>query len=264
MGRSDDCFKSSGQWVSPVEVEGVLLRHAGAARAAVVEDFDSDHLPCACAFVVKQDVESDSGQLEQELRALAAESLPRFKQPRKYVFVAELPYTATGKIQRFKLRQDLRAGKTMKSIQETYAPNLACFGCGPANPKGLHIRTFAEGEEFVAEWQASKEYKAFEGMLSGGIIGTLLDCHCNWAAAFHLMKKTGADKPPCTVTAEYSIKLLRPTPSDRAVKLVARVVESTEDRAVVEGELIAHDKVCATCRGTFVAVKPGHPAYHRW
>ena len=264
MGRSDDCFKSTGQWVSPVEVEGILLRHANVARAAVVEDFDSDHLPCACAFVVKQDVESDSGQLEQELRALTAESLPRFKQPRQYVFVAELPYTATGKIQRFKLRQDLRAGKTMKSIQETYAPNLACFGCGPANPKGLHIRSFAEGEEFVAEWQASKEYEAFEGMLSGGIIGTLLDCHCNWAAAFHLMKKTGADKPPCTVTAEYSIKLLRPTPTDLPIKLVARVVESTDVRATVEGELIAHDKVCATCTGTFVAVKPGHPAYHRW
>jgi len=108
MGRSDDCFKSSGQWVSPVEVEGVLLRHAGVARAAVVEDFDSDRLPCACAFVVKQDVESESGQLEEELRSLAAASLPRFKQPRTYVFVVELPYTATGKIQRFKLRQQLR------------------------------------------------------------------------------------------------------------------------------------------------------------
>lgn len=108
MGRSDDCFKSSGQWVSPVEVEGVLLRHPRVARAAVVEDFDSDQLPCACAFVVGQDVESDSGHLERELRALVVEWLPRFKRPRKYVFVAELPYTATGKIQRFKLRQELR------------------------------------------------------------------------------------------------------------------------------------------------------------
>src|SRR5215213_112268 len=109
MGRSDDCFKSSGRWVSPVEVEGTLLRHAGVARAAVVEGFDSNQLPCACAFVVKQDVESDSTQLEHELRKLAAESLARFKQPRKYVFVADLPYTATGKIQRFKLRQGLRS-----------------------------------------------------------------------------------------------------------------------------------------------------------
>jgi benzoate-CoA ligase family protein len=108
MGRSDDCFKSSGQWVSPVEVEGALLRHDGVARAAVVEDFDSDRLPCACAFVVKQELESDSDRLEHQLRKLAAQTLPRFKQPRRYIFVSELPYTATGKIQRFKLRQKLR------------------------------------------------------------------------------------------------------------------------------------------------------------
>lgn len=109
MGRSDDCFKSSGRWVSPVEVEGVLLRHAGVSRAAVVEDFDAVGLPCPCAFVVRQEVESESGSLEHALRKLAAESLPKFKQPRRYVFVPELPYTATGKIQRFKLRQQLRA-----------------------------------------------------------------------------------------------------------------------------------------------------------
>ncbi len=151
-----------------------------------------------------------------------------------------------------------------KSIQETYAPNLACFGCGPANPKGLHIGSFPDGDEVVAEWQPSVEYEAFPGVLNGGIIGTLLDCHCNWTAAYHLMKQSVADKPPCTVTADYAITLKRPTPTDQPVKLRARVVESTEDRAIVEGELIAHDKVCATCRGTFVAVKPGHPAYHRW
>jgi benzoate-CoA ligase len=109
VGRSDDCFKSSGQWVSPVEVEGVLLRHAGVNRVAVVEDFDSDRLPCACAFVVRSKGETDSGDLEQRLRELARASLPRFKQPRRYLFVDELPYTATGKVQRFKLREQLRA-----------------------------------------------------------------------------------------------------------------------------------------------------------
>jgi acyl-coenzyme A synthetase/AMP-(fatty) acid ligase len=91
-----------------VEVEGVLLRHPQVARAAVVEDFDSSGLPCPCAFVVAQDVESDPAVLEQALRETAATALPRFKQPRRYMFVSELPYTATGKIQRFKLRQSLR------------------------------------------------------------------------------------------------------------------------------------------------------------
>ena len=108
MGRSDDCFKSSGQWVSPIEVEGVLLRHPKVARAAVVEDFDAGGLPCPCAFVVAQELEFEAVDLEADLRAAVAPALPRFKQPRRYVFVSELPYTATGKVQRFKLRQSLR------------------------------------------------------------------------------------------------------------------------------------------------------------
>src|SRR2546425_21889 len=90
MGRSDDCFKSSGRWVSPVEVEGVLLRHKDVWGAAVVEDFDGDRLPCACAFVVRADEASaDKTALETELRELTRSALPRYKQPRRYVFVDE-------------------------------------------------------------------------------------------------------------------------------------------------------------------------------
>jgi acyl-coenzyme A thioesterase PaaI-like protein len=151
-----------------------------------------------------------------------------------------------------------------QSLQEKYAPGNTCFGCGPANERGLHIRSFARRLEVVAEWKAESFYEAFPGMLNGGIIGTLLDCHSNWAASWHLMKQSGLERPPCTVTADYAIKLLRPTPTDGVIELKARVVESTDDRAVVEAELIAKGKVCATCHGTFVAVKPGHPAYHRW
>jgi acyl-coenzyme A thioesterase PaaI-like protein len=150
------------------------------------------------------------------------------------------------------------------SLQEKYAPNSICFGCGPANEKGLKIKSFVRGDQVVAEWKPEPYHEAFPGMLNGGIIGSLLDCHSNWAATWHLMQKNGLDHPPCTVTADYSIKLLRPTPTDAPVELVASVVESMEDRAVVEAKLIAKGKVCATCRGTFVAVKPGHPAYFRW
>ena len=153
---------------------------------------------------------------------------------------------------------------TSLSLQETYAPHNACFGCGPANPDGLHIRSFAKGNEIIAEWKPQQKYEAFPGVLNGGIIGSLLDCHCNWTAAYHLMQKANAQEVPCTVTAEYAIKLLRPTPTGDSVFLSARVVESTGDRATVEGTLTAGGKVCATCRGVFVAVKEGHPAFHRW
>jgi acyl-coenzyme A thioesterase PaaI-like protein len=151
-----------------------------------------------------------------------------------------------------------------KSLQETYAPHNACFGCGPANEKGLKIRSFVQGDEIIAEWTPQKHHEAFEGVLNGGIIGALLDCHSNWAAAYHLMKKSGEDRPPCTVTAEFAVKLTRPTPTNVPVHLSAVVTESTDDRAVVDAKLTANGKVCATCHGIFVAVKPGHPAYHRW
>lgn len=151
-----------------------------------------------------------------------------------------------------------------KSIQETFAPRGICFGCGVANEKGLRIRSFEKNGEYFAEWRAEDHHQAFPGMLNGGIIGALLDCHSNWAAAHFLMKQNKKDVPDCTVTANYSIKLLRPTPADALITLRAKVVESSEDRATVEAELIANEKVCATCKGLFVAVKEGHPAYHRW
>lgn len=151
-----------------------------------------------------------------------------------------------------------------KSIQETYAIKSICFGCGPANEKGLRIRSFENDGEYIAEWAAEKHHEAFPGMLNGGIIGALLDCHSNWAAAHFLMKKNDKEEPDSTVTANYSIKLLRPTPSDAVIHLRARIVESSENKATVEAELIANEKVCATCRGLFVNVKEGHPAFHRW
>ncbi len=150
------------------------------------------------------------------------------------------------------------------SLQDTYAPNNRCFGCGPANPQGLQIKSFPEGDELVAAWRPQPWHVAFDGILNGGICGALLDCHSNWAAAYHLMRQSGESTPPCTVTADFHVVLKRPTPLDALLQLKARVVESQADRAIVEATLEAEGKVTATCRGTFVAVKPGHPAYHRW
>jgi len=150
------------------------------------------------------------------------------------------------------------------SLQERYAPESICYGCGPANAQGLHVRSFVDGDTLVADWVPAPHHEAFPGMVNGGIIGTILDCHCNWAAAWHLMRQGGLDHPPCTVTAQYTIEMKRPTPISTSLHLVARVVEARDDRCTVEGTLEAGGRVTATCRGVFVAVKPGHPAYHRW
>jgi acyl-coenzyme A thioesterase PaaI-like protein len=157
-----------------------------------------------------------------------------------------------------------------KSLQETYAPKNQCFGCGPANEKGLRIRSFPQAvegdaaEELVCEWTPEPHHLAFPGILNGGICGALLDCHSNWAAAYHLLKARGNGVLPCTVTAEFTVTLKRPTPMSGPVQLRAKVVESTDDRATFEATITAGGKVTATCRGLFVAVKEGHPAFHRW
>ncbi len=162
----------------------------------------------------------------------------------------------------------------MKSLQDTYAPTSICFGCGPSNQKGLRIKSFVTQDEtghdvIVAEFLAESHHEAFPGMVNGGIMGALLDCHSNWTAAYSLMKQAGIDAPPCTVTADFHVKLRAPTPSQQKIKLKARAVEVKSDRARIEAEAFTvnadgTEKLTATCTGTFVAVKEGHPAYHRW
>ncbi len=85
------------------------------------------------------------------------------------------------------------------ALQDRYAPNGTCFGCGPRNEKGLRVKSRVRGDEVVAVWRAEKFHEAYDRALSGGIIGTLMDCHSNWTAAYHLMKRVSADAPPCTV-----------------------------------------------------------------
>jgi len=102
-GRTDDMLKVSGLWVSPLEIETALLAHPQVIECAVVGATDRDGLTKPKAFVVTR--QSDSGALEPELREFLRERLPGYKIPEWIVFTETLPKTATGKIQRFKLRQ---------------------------------------------------------------------------------------------------------------------------------------------------------------
>jgi acyl-coenzyme A thioesterase PaaI-like protein len=120
-----------------------------------------------------------------------------------------------------------------------------------------------QGDEVVAEWTPEPHHEAFDGVVNGGVIGALFDCHCNWTAAWHLMQLQGGPEPPVTVTSEYQVNLVWPTSSRGPLRLRAWVVEAQDDRAVVEASLEADDRVTAYCRGTFVAVREGHPAFHR-
>jgi len=149
-------------------------------------------------------------------------------------------------------------------VQRQYAANSICFGCGPANEHGLQINSYKTEQGLEMRFTPSEEHQAFPGMVNGGIIGTLMDCHGNWAAAIALMDEQNLDEPPCTVTASYSISLRRPTPTDTELIITAYAEDISGDKVNVCMELKADDKICATGKGLFVAVKEGHPAFHRW
>ena len=141
------------------------------------------------------------------------------------------------------------------SLQERYAPRSVCFGCGPANEKGLRIRSFESGDHIVAEFRPEQHHEAFPGVLCGGIIGTLLDCHGNWAAAHAFMRQAGDDQLPGTVTAEYHVRMRRPTPTDGVLRLRARVVELTERRGLALDDLRTHRP---TLEDVFVSLTGKH------
>jgi benzoate-CoA ligase len=101
-GRSDDMLKVSGIYVSPFEVEATLVQHAAVLEAAVIGVVDAEGLTKTKAFVV---LKANARATEDELKAFVKDKLAPYKYPRQIEFVADLPKTATGKIQRFKLRE---------------------------------------------------------------------------------------------------------------------------------------------------------------
>ena len=103
-GRNDDMLKVGGIWCSPFEIEARLVEHPAVLEAAVVGRADDDDLIKPEAFVVLNAADQASDDLAEVLRRHCAEGLAKYKYPRWFNFVAELPKTATGKIRRFKLR----------------------------------------------------------------------------------------------------------------------------------------------------------------
>ncbi len=106
-GRSDDMLKVGGQWVAPAEVEAALIQHPAVLEAAVVGRTDKDELVKPHAFVVLKSGHAPSDAHAQELQAFVRDKIAAYKYPRWIEFVEELPKTATGKIQRFRLRERL-------------------------------------------------------------------------------------------------------------------------------------------------------------
>jgi benzoate-CoA ligase family protein len=104
-GRANDLFKVNGLWLSPAEVESALISHSAVREAAVVAREDKDGLTKPAAYVVLNAQAGPSEQLVHELQELVGQKIGGYKRPRWIEFLPEIPKTATGKLQRFKLRE---------------------------------------------------------------------------------------------------------------------------------------------------------------
>lgn len=145
---------------------------------------------------------------------------------------------------------------TTHALQDAFLPDNACFGCGPANPEGLQLKTYEDGEEFVAEWTADDRYQGPPEVVNGGFLAVPMDCHSTWAAMHALSEARGGD-PIGAVTAGYSVTLRRPTPTGRPITFRARVTKVEGRHAKVHTTAEVDGEVTAEFDGTFVAVEVG-------
>ena len=145
-----------------------------------------------------------------------------------------------------------------RSIQERFLPDMTCFGCGPANTKGLRLRSFPADGFTIATFIPWPEHDNGLGFLNGGIICTVLDCHSATPMFLEADRQgllnEGAFLP--FVTAGLDVRYLRPTPLDQPLELRAHVVSGGENEMTIEAELVAEDKVRAAAVATWRRWRP--------
>jgi acyl-coenzyme A thioesterase PaaI-like protein len=145
------------------------------------------------------------------------------------------------------------------SIQERLYPQLTCFGCGHANARGLKLRSYPGDGVVTAAFEPWPEHDNGFGFLNGGIIATVLDCHCG-AAVFHRASLLGMEPeqgaPLLYVTAGLDLRYLRPVPLGQVLELRAAVASADDHQVTVEAELVWDGKVRAAAT---TAWKPWRP-----
>ena len=145
-----------------------------------------------------------------------------------------------------------------KAIQDFYPDNVShCYGCGRLNERGLQIKSYWLGDEAVCTYLPRPEHMAIPGYVYGGLIASLIDCHCTGTAAAASYQAAGRamDSLPAFrfVTASLKVTFLKPTPLGVPLEVRARVLEIKGRKVVMEASLSAAGEVCA--RGEVVAVQ---------
>jgi len=146
----------------------------------------------------------------------------------------------------------------MKAFQDYYSDDFShCYGCGRLNEQGLQIKSYWEGEESVVKFLPRASHISIPGFVYGGLIASLIDCHCTGTAAAAKYREEGRnmDTEPALryVTGSLKVNFLAPTPLGVELEVRGRVIEIKEKKVVVEATVLAENKICAT--GTVVAVR---------
>lgn len=136
-----------------------------------------------------------------------------------------------------------------RTIQEEWPEaGSYCWGCGRNNSHGLQLKSYWEDDETVATWTPDEHHLAFPGVLNGGIISTLIDCH-GTGTANALGRRDAHDteiEQIMYVTSGLSVRFIRPTPLDKPVTVRGRIKENTGERITVSCSLYSDDLLCAT------------------
>ncbi|CAN2046876.1 Acyl-coenzyme A thioesterase THEM4 [Candidatus Magnetomoraceae bacterium gMMP-13] len=146
-----------------------------------------------------------------------------------------------------------------KAIQDYFSDDIAvCYGCGRNNPHGLHIRTKWDGKEGIFHFKPEAYHTAFPGILYGGLIASLIDCHSIGtaiAAAYQAENQEPGTEPEIMyVTANLNVNYIHPTPVDSEIILRSHILEMSGRKAIVACSLYAGDKECANGKVTAVRI----------
>jgi acyl-coenzyme A thioesterase PaaI-like protein len=151
---------------------------------------------------------------------------------------------------------------TEQAIQDTYPEQLSyCYGCGRLNEAGLHIKSYWKGEEAVCVYIPRPEHIAIPGYVYGGLIASLIDCHCTGtaaAASYHAAGRLPGSEPAFRfVTAMLKVDYLHPTPLGVPLEVRACAVEIKGRKVVLQASVSVNGEVCA--RGEVITVQvPEH------
>ena len=145
-----------------------------------------------------------------------------------------------------------------KAFQDYYPDDLShCYGCGSLNEKGHQIKSYWDGDETIAMFNPEPYHTAIPGYVYGGLIASLIDCHCTGTAAAaayrHEGREMGTEPPLRFVTASLKVDYLKPTPIGTTLEIRGKIEEVTEKKVIVSATLSANNTICA--RGQIVAVK---------